>query len=238
MKLALPYFLFAVGIHSAYIILLICSPGTVKRQKFQPFQEKIVCLPETRMSAPLQKSSSPSIQSPKSPSPQKPPEVPAITPPALSQPPQPKSSQHPQVKKESQKVTKPALAQQTKLKAIADLTKKLSEHLEDSSTHWDPLPKHHASPSLTSSSAETQEEELCQLLREYIVLPMSGEVRLKLILTPQGKVYECTVLSKISEAEQQFILTRIREIPFTKFLDKYKISKNIVFHIKLLSNES
>lgn len=92
--------------------------------------------------------------------------------------------------------------------------------------------------SVQTSLATTQDEELCQLLREYMLLPFSGEVRLKLVLTPQGWIQECLVLSEISESEKELILMRIHAIPFKKFLDKYKISKNIVFHIKLLSNEA
>lgn len=233
------HFFLAALIHGACIALLIYSPGKTKHLKLHPFKEKLVFIHEPP--TPVQSTQSTAAQKHETSIPQSPPKKqtknssenkPISTPPKDKEKPKCQSQQ----KERLENTTKQVITQNKQLKTIADLTKKLSDHLEDSSSHLNlALPKHDKMPLPIS---ETQEEELCQLLREYIVLPISGEIRLKLILTPQGRVYECVILSPISEAEKQFILTRMSEIPFTKFLDKYKISKNIVFHIKLLSNES
>ncbi|WP_348663404.1 inclusion-associated protein [Chlamydia vaughanii] len=250
MNKTLPYIFFAAIIHGAFVILLAYSPGQKKPPKLLPFKEKLVILHEqpslikTSISSPAPQTqktinkpvekNTPSQQPVK----QKPSEATKKNP--ISKPLEKEKSVSKQPEKEKQKekiVTKQSPSRETKLKAIADLTKTLSKHLDDSDSRVDALSSSQKL-SIQTSLAETQEEELCQLLREYIVLPFSGEVRVKLMLTPYGQVQECVVLSHVSEAEKQLILIRIHEIPFKKFLDKYKISKNIVFHIKLLSNES
>ena len=239
MRIFFPYVFFAALIHGVCIALLLCSPEKKNRPKLKPFKEKLVFLHESPADQPEVSPKTHQVRkipaTPLSRS-DKQPEIPTTSK-AIPHQPQEKPIDKPQPK-EAPKTTKHIPTQTTKLKTISDLTKKLSDHLEVSTSHLTlALPKQQEIPSSESTLAETQEEH-SQLLRQYIVLPISKVIRLKHILTPQGKVYECTILSPISEAEKQFILTHIREIPFTKFLDKYKISKNITFHIKLLSNES
>ncbi|WP_375793801.1 inclusion-associated protein [Chlamydia sp. 12-01] len=252
MKKTLPYILFATFLHGVCIILLAYSPTQKKQPKLLPFKEKLVTLSEpfsvvktcttitptsqTQVVKTERKQSVVEKQPSKAPIEKKNPD-------SVKKIPIPKSIEKetlvskPQVEKKTS--TKRNTEKDAKLKAIANLTKTLSKHLDDSDARLAniSLPQSREL-AIHSSLAATQEEELCQLLREYIVLPFSGEVRVKLVLTPQGNIQDCILLSEISEAEKQLILMRIHEIPFKKFLDKYKISKNIAFHIKLLSNES
>ncbi|BAE80811.1 energy transducer [Chlamydia felis Fe/C-56] len=251
MKKTLPYILFATIFHGACLILLVCSPTQKKQPKLLPFKEKLVTFrdpphvttqpkPPTPAQTILTKQTTVEKLDQKQTS-KTPIEKKKLD--SVKKIPIPKTVEKekpaPKPQTEDKMVQKNTLERKAKLKAIANLTKTLSQHLDDSNAQLADLslPK---SRELTvhSSLAMTQEEELCQLLREYIVLPFSREVRVKLILTPQGTIHDCVLLSEISEAEKQLILMRIYEIPFKKFLDKYKISKNIVFHIKLLSNES
>ncbi|QVE49495.1 inclusion-associated protein [Chlamydia crocodili] len=252
MKKTLPYILFATFLHGVCIALLAYSPVQKKSPKLLPFKEKFVILNE-------------SLSIVKTCTTTKPPTQQQVVKTEKKQPfPQEQPQKYPEIPSEKKKTNnvklnkpvekeKSILKSQTedkasvkkkaekdaKLKTIADLAKTLSKHLDDSDARLAdisfPISRELA---IHSSLAATQEEELCQLLRKYIVLPFSGEVRVKLVLTPQGNLQECVLLSEISEAEKQLILMRIHEIPFKKFLDKYKISKNIAFHIKLLSSES
>ncbi|AAP05713.1 inclusion-associated protein [Chlamydia caviae] len=253
MKKTLPYSLFAIVLHGVCIILLAYSPTQKKQPKLLPFTEKLVTLSEPisvvkTHTTPSQQALKAKIEKPHV---EKPPQQPSPKTPAekkktdsVKKTPSPSKP----VKKEQsvaksqgeQKIAaKTNPAKEAKLKAIADLAKTLSQHLEDSDARLADISLPTCRElAINSSLAATQEEELCQLLREYIVLPFSGEVRVKLVLTPQGNIQECILLSEISEAEKQLILMRIHKIPFKKFLDKYKVSKNIAFHIKLLSNES
>ncbi|MFJ1509387.1 inclusion-associated protein [Chlamydia crocodili] len=253
MKKTLPYILFATFLHGVCIILLAYSPVQKKQPKLLPFKEKLVILNEpfsitktcTIATPPPQQQvvktekKQPIVQE----QPQKhPPKIPADKRKIDNvKPNKPIEKEKSVLKSQADDKTsvKKKAEKDAKLKTIADLAKTLSKHLDDSDARLAdislPISRELA---IHSSLAATQEEELCQLLREYIVLPFSGEVRVKLVLTPQGNLQECVLLSEISEAEKQLVLMRIHEIPFKKFLDKYKISKNITFHIKLLSSES
>lgn len=252
MKKALPYSLFALIVHGAGIALLSYSPVNKPSTRPVLFKEKIVALSGpfpsiATLTTPLPQ---PTLkghtnkrdieQAPQKPNPQPPVEKKKTEDKAKTRvPQQPREKPKPQPKGENPPTARKSIEKDAKLKAIADLTKTLSKHLDDSNARLaDITLPTNKRLSVQTSLATTQDEELCQLLREYMLLPFSGEVRLKLVLTPQGWIQECLVLSEISESEKELILMRIHAIPFKKFLDKYKISKNIVFHIKLLSNEA
>ncbi|SYX09434.1 hypothetical protein C834K_1003 [Chlamydia poikilotherma] len=249
MKKMLPYILFATFLHGVCIVLLAYSPVQKKQPKLLPFKEKLVILNESLSITKTCTTATPPSQQvvkieKKQPSAQKqpqkhPPKIPADKKKIDNVKPVEKEKSVLKSQAEDKTSVKKKADKNTKLKTIADLAKTLSKHLDDSDARLAdislPISRELA---IHSSLAATQEEELCQLLREYIVLPFSGEVRVKLVLTPQGNLQECVLLSEISEAEKQLVLMRIHEIPFKKFLDKYKISKNITFHIKLLSSES
>ncbi|MEF9496847.1 inclusion-associated protein [Chlamydia sp. 04-14] len=257
MKKTLPYILFATFLHGICIVLLAYSPAQKKQPKLLPFKEKLVILNEPlsiikTCSTATPPSESQVVKTEKKQSiaqeqPQKhPPKVAAEKKKTdnvkkVSVPSKPVEKEKPVLKSQMEEKTsvKKKAEKDAKLKTIADLAKTLSKHLDDSDARLADISLPISRElSIHSSLAATQEEELCQLLREYIVLPFSGEVRVKLVLTPQGNIQDCVLLSEISEAEKQLILMRIQEIPFKKFLDKYKVSKNIAFHIKLLSSES
>ncbi|QXE26686.1 inclusion-associated protein [Chlamydia buteonis] len=252
MKKALPYSLFAIIFHGACIALLTCSPANKPSTKLVPFKEKIVTLSEpcpsiatltTTLPQPTLKEHTDKRDIEQSPHKQN------LKPPVEKKktedikktrvPNKPIEKPKPKPKGENQPTASKSIGKEAKLKAIADLTKTLSKHLDESNVRLADITfPTNKQLSVQTTLATTQDEELCQLLREYMILPFSGEVRLKLVLTPQGLIQECVLLSEISESEKALILMRIHAIPFKKFLDKYKISKNIVFHIKLLSNES
>ncbi|AFS21611.1 inclusion-associated protein [Chlamydia psittaci] len=250
MKKALPYSLFAIIFHGACIALLSYSPVNKPPTKPVPFKEKIVALREPLPSVATVTTPQPTLKEHTDkrdiePSPQKP----TVKPPVEKKktediqkpcvPNKPKEKPKPQPKGENHPTANKSIGKEAKLKAIADLTKTLSKHLDDSNARLaDITVPTNKQLAVQTTLATTQDEELCQLLREHMTLPFSGEVRLKLVLTPQGRIQDCVLLSEISESEKELILMRIHAIPFKKFLDKYKISKNIVFHIKLLSNES
>ncbi|MEF9519596.1 inclusion-associated protein [Chlamydia crocodili] len=250
MKKTLPYIFFATFLHGVCIVLLAYSPVQKKQPKLLPFKEKLVILneslsitktctiatpPSQKQVVKTEKKQTIAQEQPQ----QYPPKIPANKKKIDNLKPVEKEKSELKSQAEAKTSVKKKVEKDAKLKTIADLAKTLSKHLDDSDARLAdislPISRELA---IHSSLAATQEEELCQLLREYIVLPFSGEVRVKLVLTPQGKLQECVLLSEISEAEKQLVLMRIHEIPFKKFLDKYKISKNITFHIKLLSSES
>ncbi|WP_201456452.1 inclusion-associated protein [Chlamydia sp. 17-3921] len=124
------------------------------------------------------------------------------------------------------------------LEALTKLADTLSQHLEKSAANFADISLLTTPQLMMSSSlAEIQEKELCELFRNYVALPSPGEVRIKLTLSPSGVIEECLFLSSITPADKQLLINRIYSIPFQQFFSEHKVSKNISFHIKLLSKD-
>lgn len=125
-----------------------------------------------------------------------------------------------------------------KLKSLLDLADKLEKHATTTDQidkiHWS-----HPHIEVLSSSTTVAQQEIafCQLLQKYITLPCQGAVRIK-ITFEQGMLRECLLLSPMSELDKQNILSQLHKIPFQHFFNQYNASKNMVFHIKLRSDES
>lgn len=206
---ALPFLFISIVIHSLGVALLLHTPAHTPPRKPLPFKEKFVQLQTT-------------THTKTTPPPSRPASKPAT--PKPTQPTTPKPTPPPAVQKPQ------STTRQKQLQAIASLAASLEKHLDNS--HHTPEQTH------PQPDTEVQNDELRHLLQTYIVLPFNGEVRIKLTLTPQGEIHDVMLLTPMNKTEEQRILTRVHEIPFKKFTDKYKISKNLVFHIKLRSNES
>ncbi|SPN73897.1 hypothetical protein C10C_0754 [Chlamydia serpentis] len=250
----LPYIISATFIHGLTFFLLFTSPLPKKPLSPIAFQEKLVTLkPKTPVNTLPPKTLSPIImpssitkttQQDSKPSSQE------ILPTPLKQPiPKTISKESPK-KLETSPVAKTqpppktpvTQISQTQLKALSDVAQALASHVDKieksdaalKDIAWTPTTQ----LTINSELETPQEEELCKLFQTYVVLPCTGYIRIKLVLAPNGNIEECVFLSDVSASDQQLLSKRIQAIPFQKFLEKYKVSKNISFHIKLLSNES
>ncbi|EPP34761.1 putative exported TonB protein [Chlamydia ibidis] len=231
-----PHVLFAAVAHVCFFVCLCASPRVKKTPKIVVFKESLISLPkeeivmeEALKTQVASKQVVPVVRE-KSPHPRHETEKEDRKKPLIAQE-KPSTSQFKEVKKNK--------IDQKKLQTLVGLTQALSQHLDETTervnnTAW----VSQKSVAIDSSLVASQEEVLCQLIREHVVLPFLGEVRLKITITPQGELKECVFLSHINSIDQEILLAKIRKIPFKKFSDKYTISKNITFHIKLLSNDS
>ncbi len=246
----------ATLIHGIILFLVFASPLPKKHLRPKAFQEKLVTIPpKTPLHAlpgtinpsktiPLSVATQPQQQAAPLPSQeivQKLPQSPALK---VVKKESPKTAKTPAVaeKQIPPTTTKKTQISQTQLQALSEVAQALSLHVDkieksDASLKdisWAPT----SQLTIRSELQATQEEELCELFRTHMALPSKGSVRIKLVLSPNGDVQECIFLSDVSAADKQLLSNRIQAIPFQKFLEKYKVSKNISFHIKLLSNES
>lgn len=229
----LRYLLFSLFLHTAILLGVCISPHQPKQSQSKvPFKEKFV--------APLPSSTSPQTISTHISQPILQPQPPSQY--KLAPKPEPKTQkiQHkpkaPPKPKVQTSPQKPSSFEQ--LHALAQLAETLSQRIEKTESSLETFSL--CTPSrltMTSSLEETQENELCEVFRKYLTLPSPGEVRIKITLSPSGSIEECIFLSSISPADKHILMQRIHSLPFQKFFSKYKLSKNISFHIKLLSNE-
>lgn len=132
----------------------------------------------------------------------------------------------------------PSSIQKQKIKQLLDLADQLEQHAATSEKQLKKIEWSHPQVEVlsTSNTVAQQETAFCQLLQQYITLPLHGSVRMKFVFE-QGEIKECIILTPISELDKQSILTQIYKIPFQHFFNTYNASKNIVFHIKLRSDE-
>ncbi|ANH78584.1 inclusion-associated protein [Candidatus Chlamydia sanziniae] len=235
-----PHVAIAIFFHGILVCLVCISPPLKKPPPLLPFKEKIVSLPLQLHASPSQHSSSLKLAQKtisEGPSqtlatakarPLEKKQVSNIPPQQLTPALLPNSNI-----KENKRLSS------VQLKTLSEVTETLTRHLDKNGTLFADVSLT-STPEFTHNSALliTQENELRELLHHYVVLPTQGEVRIKLVLTSSGTIQECTFLSTISEMDKQILTAQIQSVPFQNFLKKYKISKNISFHIKLISNEA
>ncbi|ACZ32672.1 tolA protein-like protein [Chlamydia pneumoniae LPCoLN] len=258
----LPYIAITACIHGGILLLVFASPLPKKRLQPKAFQEKLVTIqPKPPVPTPSvvvdpAKTIRPSVAT-------QPQQQAKCSPPqenvqkALKKPipkvvktEPPKPSPAPTVAKKTTATEKPPPSttkkntqlSKTQLQTLSEVAQALFLHVDKIEKSETSL-KNISWPStaqltMHSELKATQEDELCELFRTHIALPSKGYVRIKLVLSPNGEIQECSFLSEVSAADKQLLTQRIQALPFQKFLEKYKVSKNISFHIKLVSNES
>ncbi|WP_213318878.1 hypothetical protein [Chlamydiifrater volucris] len=126
-----------------------------------------------------------------------------------------------------------------KLRELAKMANEMTKRLEaDNKRLHDPVLRKTAVFVSTGDDAENSvglnPENLTQLLRKHLVLPLPGILRMQLSISPTGELLNCLIYESETELNKQYVLSKIHKISFEDFVKKHKNSKNISFHIKLV----